>query len=205
MITAADASENDDGPELMARAREGDPEAFCGLVRAHQSRLFRQAVSLCGNTALAEDLTQETFLTAWRRLDRFHGKCQFFTWLCGILLNLHRNAARQRRPLSFSILSDTDQAQAHHFLNSIANTGTDPADNLQSMERNAAIQRCLNRLPEKHRQVVYLRFFVDNSIEGIAGALDCSPGTVKSRLFHALDKLMQMPEMKHLAKLKDKP
>jgi RNA polymerase sigma-70 factor (ECF subfamily) len=58
-----------------------------------------------------------------------------------------------------------------------------------------AIQRCLDRLPAKHREVIQLRFFVGDSIEGIAAALDCSVGTVKSRLFHALEKLHAMPEL----------
>lgn len=52
------------------------------------------------------------------------------------------------------------------------------------------------KLPKKHRDVVYLRFYVDNSLEGIAAALNCSVGTVKSRLFHALEKLRKMGGMK---------
>ena len=54
------------------------------------------------------------------------------------------------------------------------------------------MRNCIEALPPKHRQVIYLRFYVDDSLEGIAAALGCSVGTVKSRLFHALDKLRGM-------------
>ena len=68
-----------------------------------------------------------------------------------------------------------------------------------------AIQRCLDRLPAKQREVIQLRFFVDDSIEGIAVALDCSVGPVKSRLFHALEKLHARPELSRLATPKPIP
>ena len=54
------------------------------------------------------------------------------------------------------------------------------------------MRQCVQALPAKHQQVIYLRFYVDDSLEGIAAALGCSVGTVKSRLFHALDKLRKM-------------
>ena len=60
------------------------------------------------------------------------------------------------------------------------------------------LRRCLARLPEKQRQVVYLRFYVEDSLDGIAAALGCSVGTIKSRLFKALDRLTRMNEVKAL-------
>jgi RNA polymerase sigma-70 factor, ECF subfamily len=59
-------------------------------------------------------------------------------------------------------------------------------------EQTALVRKCIESLPAKHRQVIYLRFFVDDSLEGIAAALGCSVGTVKSRLFYALEKLRGM-------------
>ena len=59
-------------------------------------------------------------------------------------------------------------------------------------EQATLVRECIQTLPTKHQQVIYLRFYVDNSLEGIADALGCSVGTVKSRLFHALDKLRGM-------------
>ena len=73
-----------------------------------------------------------------------------------------------------------------------------PSDAAQVQERVSVLRRCLDKLPEKQRKVVYLRFYVDDSLEAIALALGCSVGTVKSRLFNALDRLTRMNELKDL-------
>ena len=184
---------------LLRAAQEGDPQAFGELALNFEERLFRQAFVLCGNAALAEDLAQETLFTAWTRLGQFHHRCQFFTWLCGILLNLARNTSRKMAPVSMSELSESSRLQVDHLLDALVDPGESPVETVQRQERAMAIQRCLDRLPDKHREVIQLRFFVDDSIEGIAVALDCSVGTVKSRLFNALEKLHAMPELGRLA------
>src|SRR5215467_12297145 len=71
-----------DTQSLVERARGGDTDAFCQLCRAFESRLLRQAISLCGDVSLAEDLAQDTLVEAWRCLRRYNGRCQFFTWVC---------------------------------------------------------------------------------------------------------------------------
>jgi RNA polymerase sigma-70 factor (ECF subfamily) len=63
-------------------------------------------------------------------------------------------------------------------------------------ERRALVRRCVAALPARHQRVVYLRFYVEDSLQGIAAALGCSVGTVKSRLFHALGKLRAMKALK---------
>jgi RNA polymerase sigma-70 factor (ECF subfamily) len=67
-----------------------------------------------------------------------------------------------------------------------------PDQAVERREQAVLVQQCVQALPAKHQQVIYLRFYVDDSLEGIAAALGCSVGTVKSRLFHALDKLRKM-------------
>jgi len=68
-------SEAPDSPLLLERAQAGDADAFCELCRLHETRLLRQAASLCGNAALAEDLVQETLIEAWKCLSRYNGRC----------------------------------------------------------------------------------------------------------------------------------
>ena len=80
-------------------------------------------------------------------------------------------------------------------LNNLSNDAACPAEAMAFSERAAFLRRCLQELPEKHREVVYLRFYVDESLDGIATTLDCSVGTVKSRLFHALEKLRKMKKL----------
>ena len=71
-------------------------------------------------------------------------------------------------------------------------TDSSPDEAAQRQEETALMQRCIQALPAKHQRVIHLRFYVGDSLEGIAAALGCSVGTVKSRLFHALDKLRGM-------------
>src|SRR5206468_6211180 len=88
-----------DKGSLLDRARAGDADAFCEICRPLETRLLRQAMSLCGNASLAEDLAQETLIEGWKCLRRYNGRCQFFTWLCAILLNRRRKMLRRERSL----------------------------------------------------------------------------------------------------------
>lgn len=182
------AIEAPDSRNLLDRARDGDAEAFCELCRAHETRLLRQATGLCGNSTLAEDLAQDTLVEAWKCLRRYNGKCQFFTWLCAILLNRYRNTLRAQRirPIAApEAVSGDDHAD-------IPDATSLPDHAIETREEAALIRRCIESLPRRHQQVIYLRFYAEDSLEGIAAALGCSIGTVKSRLFHALEKLRKM-------------
>ena len=177
---------------LLEQARAGDAEAFCAMCRPHEGRLLRQAIALCGNEGLAEELAQETFVEAWKSLRRYNGRCQFFTWLCAILLHRHRNILRQRQPIPFSAFAGNDRELPPEKLSRSIEPGPAPDEAAQRRERAEQMRRCLEALPLKHRQAIYLRFYAEDSLEGIAAALGCSVGTVKSRLFHALEKLRRM-------------
>ena len=177
---------------LLDQARAGDAEAFGEICRVYETRLLRQAIALGGNVTLAEDLAQDTLVEAWKCLRRYNGRCQFFTWLCAILLNRYRNTVREKRPLPLSAFAKPDQAEFQDRIANLADHGPLPDQAAQLREQAALVRGCLASLPAKHQQVVYLRFYVDDSLEGIAAALGCSVGTVKSRLFHALEKLRQM-------------
>jgi len=181
-----------DTESLLDQARSGDADAFCNLCHSLETRLLRQALSLCGNASLAEDLAQDTLIEAWKCLDRYNGRCQFFTWLCAILLNRYRNTLRKQQGLFLSKLAAAKQNESLDSLAQLADQDPLPDEEIQRHEQAALVRECIRALPEKHQQVIYLRFFVDDSLEGIAGALGCSVGTVKSRLFHALEKLRAM-------------
>jgi RNA polymerase sigma-70 factor (ECF subfamily) len=184
-----------DTRSLLEQAQAGDVEACGEVCRAYEKRLFRQALALCGNAALAEDLAQDTLVEAWKSLRRYNGRCQFFTWLCAILLNRYRNIVREKRPVPFSSLAAEDDGEFQRGIGQMAMDEPLPDQTVLLREEAALVRRCIQALPPKHQQVVLLRFYVDDSLEGIAVALGCSVGTVKSRLFHALDKLRAMQAM----------
>ncbi len=180
---------------LLEAARSGDAEAFGELCRVHETGLLRQALTLCGNYALAEDLAQDTLVDAWKCLRRYNGRCQFFTWLCAILLNRYRNTLRQKQFLSLSASDSREDCSTDDRMDQVVADNRQPDHAAQAREQAALVWKCVQALPPKHQQVIYLRFYVDNSLEGVAAALGCSVGTVKSRLFHALDKLRVMKDL----------
>jgi RNA polymerase sigma-70 factor (ECF subfamily) len=178
--------------DLLEQARAGDADAFCGLCREYETRVLRQAMRLCGNETIAEDLAQETFVQAWKSLRRYNGRCQFFTWLCAILLNLYRTTLRQKRPVPISFLNSGDQETFENSIENLPDQNFSPNETAELREQAAIVLACIEALPAKFQQVIYLRFYVDDSLEGIGAALGCSVGTVKSRLFRAFEKLRVM-------------
>jgi len=177
---------------LLDRAQAGDADAFCELCRAYETPLLRHAMTVCGNATLAEELAQDTLVEAWRGVSRYKGRCRLFTWLCAILLNRYRNMARQKRPLPLSSLPGKDRDQFESSIDRLIDGDSPPDEAAQDRERAALVLQCVQALTPKYQRVIYLRFYVDDSLESIAAALGCSVGTVKSRLFRALNKLRAM-------------
>jgi len=180
---------------LLDQAQSGDAEAFGEICHAYETRLLRQAHALCGNASLAEELAQDTLVESWKCLRRYNRQCRFFTWLCAILLNRYRNIIREKRPVSFSGLAQEGQAEFQNKIANLADQNCQPDETAQLREQSELVWQCIQTLSPKHQQVVYLRFYVDDSLEGIAAALGCSVGTVKSRLFNALDRLRDIPRL----------
>jgi RNA polymerase sigma-70 factor (ECF subfamily) len=181
-------------PDLLSRARAGETQAFCLLIEPLQTRLLRQATALAGDLNVAEDLVSETLVEAWKSLPRYNETCRFSTWLYAILLHRHQKSIRRARSRPVSLarlpLSETQELRDRH--ENIASTETSPAEAATRHELFIGLRQCVEKLPAKHRQVILLRFFEDASLPDMATVLGCSVGTVKSRLYHALEKLRKM-------------
>ena len=193
MVITDDPPERSDSRELLSRACEGEAEAFCLLTEPLQARLLRQAVALAGDVGAAEDLVSETLVEAWRSLPRYNQTCRLSTWLYAILLHRHRKAIRRARcrPISLAWLPFFERQNFQDRQENLSSSELSPAEAMAQNETAARLRQCLELLPEKHRQVILLRFFEDASLPDMAAALGCSVGTVKSRLHHALEKLRQ--------------
>jgi RNA polymerase sigma-70 factor, ECF subfamily len=183
-------TEGFDSPDPLARARAGDGESFWLLCEPLKDRVLRQAFALCRDEVQAQDLAQETFFEAWKSLRRFNGQCQFATWLCSILLHRHKSALRRARWRTFiPFIADAEQQRAIEGVRD----GTPAPDQAADLsERSRLILQTLDRLPGRQREVIFLRFYADESLAGIAAAMNCSIGTAKSRLFHGLESLRRM-------------
>ena len=188
--------------ELLSRARDGDAPAFCHLIEPLQTRLLRQAVALSCDLSMAEDLVSETLVEAWKSLPRYNETCRLSTWLYSILLHRWQKSVRRARarPIALAWLPFFKASELHEQQQNVPSPEVSPAEAATENELFVQLRRCVETLPEKHRQIILLRFFEDASLPDMAAVLGCSVGTVKSRLHYALEKLrkmkMNLPDMK---------
>lgn len=179
--------------EDLEAARLGDVDAFGRLVEPLEVRLSRQAYLLCRNESMAEELAQDTLVSAWKSLRRFDGNCRLFTWLYAILLNTYKKRLRSqsRKPLIFWGLFQWNQDHPEAQSTEISSNPHHPETALEQAERNQNIANLIDTLSPKHQEVIRLRFYAEASLEEIAETTGCSIGTVKSRLHYALEKLRE--------------
>jgi RNA polymerase sigma-70 factor, ECF subfamily len=170
---------------LLALAQAGDLSAFSQVMAAEQPRLLAQALAFCGDPDQAQDLVQETMIAAWKSFSRFDGSCRLFTWLYVILLRQHqRMLGWFSRRLPVATLAQQ-----------LAAARNEPAlEPGVGSEDDSVLRAMVEALPQRHREVVRLRFYGEASENEIAAALGISEGTVKSRLHHGLEKLRRMKE-----------
>ncbi len=194
MVITDDPPEPGIERELLRRARAGEAEAFALLIAPLHPRLLRQAVALTYDLATAEDIVSETRIRAFRNFSRYNETCRLSTWLYAILLHCHQETARRARsrPIPLSKLTFPQARELEQKQENDVSPAPSPAAAAVRNETARELSRCVELLPEKHREVIQLRFFEDASLSDMAAVLNCSMGTVKSRLHHALEKLRKM-------------
>jgi RNA polymerase sigma-70 factor (ECF subfamily) len=171
--------------ELVERARRGDGDAFGELVLAHQRLAFRTAYLVLGSAAEAEDAAQVAFVKAWRALGRFRRGAPFRPWLLAIVANEARNRVRA---------AGRRASLAERFAAAASVSGDaapSPELALEHGERHRELLAALGRLPDEQRLAIGLRYLLDLSEADVAAALGVRPGTVKSRLSRALERLRE--------------
>jgi RNA polymerase sigma-70 factor, ECF subfamily len=200
VVTTEERPDTIESAELLARVRGGEVDLFCELARNSEARLFQQAVGLCRNPAIAEDLVAETLVEAWKSLHRYNLTCRFSTWLYAILLHRWQKLARKSRsrPVPLASLHPAEGRERESLLERSPDAQPLPAEVLAQKELSAQLNQAIELLPPKLQQVVRLRFYEEASLPEIAGALDLPLGTVKSRLYYALDHLRRMKSLVNL-------
>jgi RNA polymerase sigma-70 factor, ECF subfamily len=168
------ASVVESGPELVTRACRGDEAAFEALYRQHVGRVYGLCLRMTGQAESAEDLTQDTFVNAWRSLPGYEGRSSFSTWLHRIAVNAV--LARRRSPQGRNEISMTDeQGEQMEYAGEPAMDEATPID----------IERAIAALPPGARDIVVLHGIYGYSHEEAAEMLGVAVGTCKAQLHRA--------------------
>ena len=184
-----DIAESDDA-ELVRRCQVGDSSAFNDLVIRYRNKVFTMVYGMVQNEQDAWDLAQEGFLKAWRSIHRFRGQSSFYTWLYRIMTNVTIDALR-RKGIHGETEFDDRIAPANVEPGSRTTPSAVPLPNnkLEQREIRQRIDEAISKLSPEHRAVIVMKEIQDLQYSEIAEILNCSLGTVMSRLFYARKKL----------------
>ncbi|MEP6715889.1 MAG: sigma-70 family RNA polymerase sigma factor [Terriglobia bacterium] len=171
-----------DNIQIIEKARRGDHDAFRILVESHARPVYRLAFRMTGNAIDAEDVSQETFLKAWKQIGNFDGRASFGTWLHRICANCSVDLIRSRKRRE----TDADVADPQQH---IASPGPSPERIALSGQVAAMLGPALDELSGMERAAFVLRHFEGMGIEEISVALGVLPGAAKHSVFRAVQKL----------------
>jgi RNA polymerase sigma-70 factor, ECF subfamily len=172
--------------DLIRRVRDGDKEAFYGLVRPYQRAVFFAARSVLENNADAEEAAQEAVLKAFLHINDFRGESKFSTWLVRITINEARMKLRkEHRRLYESLDEPTTDEQGDYWPRDFADWKEIPIEALQLKELRDALNKALASLEPKYREVMVLRDIQHFSVAETAQTLGISEENVKTRLHRA--------------------
>jgi RNA polymerase sigma-70 factor (ECF subfamily) len=176
-----------DDATLVVRAREGDLTAFEALVHRYQKRIYQLALRMTRDRGDAEDITQEVFLSAWRRLPEIQREAAFSGWLYTTATNRCLNLLRKRRPTA-----ELDEGDAPGEATRAAPAGQDPQRSAQTTAQLAALSEALGQLTAQQRAVWLLREAHGRSYDEIARIMDTTPVSVRGRLSRARVQLAEL-------------
>lgn len=171
-----------DDAALVTASVAGRHDAFDLIVERHRRRVYQVCYRFLGNHEDASDLSQETFVRAWRGIRNFKGQAALATWLYRIAVNVCLNRVHAQKPEAEPLAAD--RLIDHHV--------EDPDATLRRAERALAVRRAIAELPDRQRVTLILRAYHELSHQEIADTLGSSVGAVKANFFHALVNLRKI-------------
>ena len=177
-------SDNIIDKEIIERVKGGDKKAYDLLVLKYQQRVINLISRFVKNHSDALDVSQETFIKAYRALPNFRGESAFYTWLYRIAVNTAKNHLTvQSRKITKSDYDVTDIEQIEGNMSLIEQTT--PENLLHKDQLQETVLKTIENLPEDLKSAIMLREIDGLSYEDIANVMDCPVGTVRSRIFRA--------------------
>jgi RNA polymerase sigma-70 factor (ECF subfamily) len=177
--------------KLVRRSQRGDMVAFEELVARHRDKIYARAFSMMRNEEEAVDLSQEAWVKGWQRLKQFQGESSFVTWMTRIVINLCLDQLRKQKRQRAESIEHLDE-ELGGVERQMPTVTINPTEGLERSELRARIDRALNLLSHEHRTVLILHEFEDLEYKEIAKRMECSIGTVMSRLFYARRKMANL-------------
>src|SRR6266496_5616138 len=187
MATQPDNSSISD-EKLVRAAQKGDMRAFEELVARHRDKIYARAFSMMRNEEDAIDLSQEAWVKAWQRLKQFQGDSSFLTWMTRIVINLCLDQLRKQKRLRAESVEQMDE-ELGGVERQMPVLTPNPTERLERGELRQRIDEALGKLSHEHRTVLILHEFEELEYKEIARRMQCSIGTVMSRLFYARRKM----------------
>ena len=165
---------SDDG-RLLEQVAAGDHRAFREIYDRYYQKLYRYSYRMLGEREGANEVANETMLEIWRGAKRFRGESKPSTWIFGIAANKVRKTIKKKPPV-YEDIENLNKEDAGTKI---------PDDATYSAELREKMQMAIKRLSPKHREVLDLTYYQGLSVKEIADITDCSPNTVKTRMFYA--------------------
>ena len=177
--------------ELVASAKRGESKAFETLLKKYRKSVYYMLLKMVKNADDAEDLTQEAFAKAFNSIEKFDSKYAFSTWLFRIATNNTIDFIRKKRVQTVSIDAPIEGDDGSNMSLDVKDEDRNPNEELLKKQRSRYLHMAIEKLPEKYRILVELRYFKEFSYEEIANELQIPLGTVKAQLFRARELLNQ--------------
>lgn len=173
---------------LVRASQKGNMEAFEELVARHRDKIYARAFSMMRNEDGAIDLSQEAWVKGWQRLKQFQGEASFVTWMTRIVINLCLDQLRKQKRTRAESIEQLDEEMGG-VARQMPVITPNPTERLEREELRQRIDKAMGQLSYEHRTVLVLHEFEEMEYKEIAKKMECSIGTVMSRLFYARRRL----------------
>jgi RNA polymerase sigma-70 factor, ECF subfamily len=161
---------------------QGDRRAMHMLFARNKTRVYRHALRLTKDDAVAQDLVSEVFLAVWRQSAQFEGRSQVSTWLLAIARNLAATALK-RRPV---------ESLHRGIVDSVPDVADDPEVAAGKLQEKSILSTCLSKLSPLHREIIDLIYYHDKSVTEVSEIVGVPPSTVKTRMFYARNEMAEL-------------
>ena len=178
-------NENNDETALIERLQAGDKSACAECIEIHSPGIYRLALRLMQNEAEAEDVMQETFMNAFKAIEKFEGRSGLGTWLYRIAYNAAMMRLRKPQQYMLSVEETLSEEEGTIIPKQLFDWCCLPEEDFASDEVQSKLEQAIQKLPEKYKSVFILRELEELSTQETAVALDITPSTVKVRLHRA--------------------